>query len=357
MNFILKNLGWILLFLFFVFMLFVISTKQKKDVDNQILSGSISTQSGEENKADIEELEKLVEKIEKEEKIVSQETIIEKTIEKKSIFDIFKRKKRDQNYIEDRNALKDEKSSTWEIMIQKEENINTIKTQEKKTVDFITQEDTMNNGMDLVKNTGTSVALKKSHPSGSIYREDIISASKQFPWLYLVTAPGKEFQVWVHSLKLNNKWFNKKLWFIMKGDTIKQLGFENVKWCFEVEVLQSTIESSIWKKAYVCKKYLSDISVDQKIEENEISTNIENIDASYTINKQYFKANTPTSLKTKSLQDTDLRVAISDVLLQISSLDNNGCFSVRVVGSNIDAQYGKQGYICKNEVSSYSIVQ
>jgi hypothetical protein len=58
-----------------------------------------------------------------------------------------------------------------------------------------------------------------------------------YPGISLETSVGKEFQIGVHALKLNNKYFNETLGYMMKGDKVKQLQAENAKGCFEVEII------------------------------------------------------------------------------------------------------------------------
>ena len=75
-------------------------------------------------------------------------------------------------------------------------------------------------------------------------------------------AMSRSTKVWdthtisAHSLKLNNAYFTKNLWYLSYGDSVEQLSVENTRGCFQVKVITSMVSSSTGKIGYVCKKYL-----------------------------------------------------------------------------------------------------
>lgn len=363
MNFILRNLGWILLFLFFLFMLFIISTSQNKNPMQREASGSEMLQTGsledEEEDKNLDNFEKLVEKVQDEDtsKDISVDQKVDKNIDKeedkKSIFDIFKRKDTQATSTGSKlseDDIEDEQNSDMHKN-QNEDEENTSQN-DNKTIqtNFVTEEKTMNSGMNLEKNTGKSVALKKGSASGLVYRWSYNSTISQNT--NISTAPGKEFQIWVHSLKLNNKNFTQKLGVLIKGDVVKQLWVENSRGCFEIEVLESQKLENLQKKGYVCKKYLA-----EKEEPSTVVTQIQDTQDIKIEQKNYFRAKSPTTLLNRDRAYSNNGVSVSDVLLQISPIQSDNCFLIRIIGSNIESQHGKEGYICQNQVSTYQTNQ
>ena len=76
----------------------------------------------------------------------------------------------------------------------------------------------------------------------------------------LKTQVGKNFQIGVYSLKLNNADFNQTLAYMSKWDIVKQHTEENIYGCFLAEIITSRKNHyNIGKKGYVCKGYLRDV--------------------------------------------------------------------------------------------------
>jgi hypothetical protein len=79
------------------------------------------------------------------------------------------------------------------------------------------------------------------------YAPEILSSSAMYPGIDLETEIGKQFEIGVHSLKLNNMYFNDTLAYMMQGDSIKQLTTENSYGCFEVKITDSQLARNIGK--------------------------------------------------------------------------------------------------------------
>ncbi len=67
---------------------------------------------------------------------------------------------------------------------------------------------------------------------------------------------GKNHNVAVHSLKLNNAYFTQSDGYLLAGDTVKQLTETNSYGCFKAHVIASKIAQSNNKIGWVCNTYL-----------------------------------------------------------------------------------------------------
>lgn len=356
MNFISKNLWWILLFLFFLFMLFIISTNQKKE---QELSntGANMTQSGVANleiSEDNNELDSLIEKLsepsdEDEEKNdtsseenTSNTGVLDTTEGKKSsIFNFFRKESKDEGTDENDSdaSFVEEEKDAWKMM-------DVTKNKESRTSDVVSEDP--NAG--LVKNTGKTT----TKPIDNRFKH---IGAIEFPGTDLESFIGKKYAIWVYSLKLNNAYFNETLAYMMEWDIVEQITKENAYGCFKVKISDSVISNNNGKQGYVCKKYLMDVVVPQetieqgKSEKSSMETpvSIETPANYYTPNGQLYLQDERFSQKLTVMDDTE-------VLKQIGDKDINGCFKVRIVGSSEEhcTNVGLEGYVCEEDVSPYT---
>lgn len=176
---------------------------------------------------------------------------------------------------------------------------------------------------------------------------DYIPNKVDLPWINLKTNVWNEYIVWVRSLKINDKTFRKKSWYLYYGDILKQLTTANSRGCFKMEVLNSKNISNKWKVWYVCKKYLS-----QYIEEE--SNNNTNI---YTASTKVWNVY---SVITKNIDNkkTDKKLSVIKVwtvIEQVTTEDNNWCFNALVLISYWDNKdVWKVWYVCKKNLEKVS---
>ena len=294
-------------------MLFIISSNNKEPQDNN--SGSLleATQTG----ITQENLDSLIEKIDVEEEDTTSEEdtdISEDTTsdevsmedEKEWFFSKLFSKKETQTGSEDTTADK------WDVVVQKDDSGNLIKVSEQKEVSMATQNAVAN------------------------YAPEILIQEQEYPGINLETAIGKEFEVGVHSLKLNNKYFNETLGYMMQGDSLKQLSVENAYGCFQVEVLNAKNTENNGKTWYVCKKYLQDTQ-----NKNEV---VKTPAASYTQVGDII-----TVEKAVTFWD-DINLEPGDQIDQMTSSDENGCFLAHVYNSVVSHDVVPVGMICMKDI-------
>lgn len=380
MNFISRNLWWILLFLFFLFMLFIISTNQNKEINDE-LTLSWSTASGQVDTSEIlsqeqgqNELEKLVEKI-TEEEFISEEVDVDNGISedtsnssgailgpKKSIFDIFKRNNKDEESATGTGIINSQDENSDEEDVMDEEDI--VDSEETKVSEDAVEVSTEivspwvqvveNSGQGLTKTTGTSKALAATPLYFSPTSYTTTQTHTKLPGIHLDTEIGKKFQVGVQALKLNDKTFTHKLAYMSRGDVLKQLTWENRFGCFQIEILSASTPSNIGKKWYVCKKYLSDIQENTMIVE---SWNAADKEISTLQEKIYLKTlDSSVILMNQDSSETSVTLDMTDILLQISPIHEYGrMIEVKIVGSNTLEKNGVVGYVLSSQVETHRL--
>ncbi len=380
MNFVTKNLGWILLLLFFLFMLFIISSNENTPTKNSSWS-SIEVS---ETKEAQENLDSLVEMINEDETgswvLISDETMMKEddNKKKKSLFGfLFGKSSKEPQ----------EPSSSDEIEQTNEENISEILSDEvdtEKSESLLSkiftrkgqddsdepdeEESTQSGEIMVVKENKVSVdrdtliwaawssnvsntknVMKASGVKHSIayadirkYAPEVLGESSMYPWINLETKIGKSFEIGVHSLKLNNKYFNETLAYIMRGDTVKQLTEENKYGCFEVEITQSVLDANQGKKWYVCKKYLQDIPSSEDTSEEVLSDNDTNVNESIVITTKIWDL---IEVKKDGVVVGDAILSKGDLIDQMTS-GGSECFTGRVYQSNTAEIMGVVGLVC-----------
>lgn len=170
-------------------------------------------------------------------------------------------------------------------------------------------------------------------------------------WKKEIIGDGKNYYVWVYSLKLNNKYFNETLAYLRKWDKIEKVWTENSKWCFKVNVLSSYNNVNKWKKWYVCKKYLSETIVDsfnkavivKKVDNKKILADNNTVInwGNYKINVLSLKLNNIYFNKPIAFLDK------TDVLKQIWPENSKWCFEVRITITEKSHKLWRQWFVCK----------
>lgn len=259
MNFVTRNLGWILLALFFGFMLFIISSNDPQKLKSNTGSEVISTSTGEQN------LENLAEKLEAEEK--KEEKKEERMDEKEISQEAKLQMKGDKPSLFARLfGKKEEKVLSGSVVQEGGSGVIDAASKEKTAQVNIVREPIT---MEVVKNTGKQENLVKNTLSetqklmqDTAWNTHYSIPDADLPGNAIVPEVGKQYSVGVSSLKLNNKAFTQALAYLQKADTLEQIGAANTRGCFEVKVLSSYNAKNIGKTGYVCKKYLEESSLD-----------------------------------------------------------------------------------------------
>ena len=370
MNFILKNIWWIALFIFFAIMLLIISANQKDNlVTNKtlqdakqelILTGSQAIESGSgvltdlvkmlddsEKIPEIKAEEKVAEVVvnvedtmkDMKEDIVSNEATVKSDLDatdKKgaiaSFFDRFKRDSSDKEIKEDDKTMMENESQDD---MKKESDME----EEKPKADVVV----------VKKQVSAKKEYKKMQYKKGTFR-DIPTYNGQFsvnqkplPWINLKTAIGNTYKLGVPGLKLNNAHFNQSFGIMKKGDVVRQMTHENKYGCFKVEVLSGKIAG---KNGYVCKKWFMAHKAPVKhVVRNVVSTKIGDI---------HSVAATQLKLNNKAFNTALTVMNKGDKLEQIGNENTHGCFQVRILTSKVANDIGKVGYVCKKYLSGHS---
>jgi hypothetical protein len=146
-------------------------------------------------------------------------------------------------------------------------------------------------------------------------------------------------------LKLNNKSFNTTLGYMKKWVVVKQLTKENSYGCFQIRVVST---GSIW---YVCKKYLTNVSV--SIPKDTSETTIQEdtiIPVVFTAIGSYYKI----AMESPAFFDDSFErftLAKWDFLRQVSHWDSKtGCVGMKVIGTSTEEHDGKIIDICSADL-------
>lgn len=244
MNFITRNFGWVLLVLFFIFMFFLITIWNPDKASNEdTLSGAIETLSDtwEAIEDEVDELIAIVQ-----DEVISDEKGTESLDDKKAP--------------KDRDAEKDskeEKKSILEKIFWKDDEEKSLKEESDDVV-----EESISSQEADVSEADEQSSNQSLTAEQQYYISEYLTEPKtqKLPGVNLETKIGNTYAVAVHSLKLNNKYFNETLGYLMKGDTLRQITPENSYGCFAVEVLESSHATNSGKKGFVCKKWLEESS-------------------------------------------------------------------------------------------------
>lgn len=254
-------------------------------------------------------------------------------------------------------------------------------TDEKDQTTVSTVVETTDSG--LAKNNTKTQDIESQYGFRSVHSS--VSRSN-LPGLDLETAVGKEYAVGAHSLKLNNRFFNQALAYMMRGDIVRQIGEER-DGCFKIEIISSSNPKNIGKIGFVSKKYLTETDVSGG---NEVQTPSENTQTDTHndtpaiipqkpdgIVSQEAKITTPPT-RVVSV-DTPFQTAIGsyytvnfrgvcsvvgdtsegqrveldpgDILKQVSEVNTaNGCVSMLVVGAQKEESHQSTINICSEDI-------
>jgi len=361
--------------MFFVFMLFIISGSNKSQLSN---SGSLSLSWSE---SVAQGLDELVEKMEKQDLDDAQEVISgEAKVEEKKggFFSFLKRNKNEEKEPKDINSEKPEKNDkeaesedTSEEIAEVSDENTPQETKEKKWIisklfwkDDKKQDTIVSTGDDLivikedtnlVKETSSEISLSDKE-NIRLYAPEILAPEVKLPGVNLETQIGKSYSVWVHSLKLNNKYFNTTLWYLMRGDTITQTTVENSYGCFEVLVDNSVHASNNGKTWYVCKKWLTEKSGDESSVNNAPKVVVQTpVSEESSVNRDAIYIELPqlgiwtlTAL-TNDAGSLSNSISLSswDVIDQLDAEDESNCFTALVRETAIPASIWKVITVCQ----------
>lgn len=399
-----------MLFLFFLFMLFVISTNQKapSPVDT-VSSGSVVA----EDDLDTDELDNLVDKALEDDQdtqtgslstgsgsTASGATLTEE--EAKSWFSGLFGGSDDESSETESTQTGSVESGTGSVETPTE-NQETVKP-----------DDTWKDGDKGDKNKGdkgnkesvvvssNTAGLSKNtpyiKPVESQYKFKMVDSKptkkhRNLPGINLETKVGKNYEVGVHSLKLNNRYFNQTLAYMMEGDVVQQIS-EAKNGIFKVQILKSSIARNVGKQGFVSKKYLRDtnyqggqVEISTPSEDTAMTdtyttqpSNTSNNSNTSTVNNnsnttnnntttssqepvvtttqndtvEYFNPTSAMTLKDAAGNEVTL-MGQSDVLRKTGPENANGCFQVRIVGSNYCDNHGKVGYVCRGQLNTYTV--
>ena len=303
MKFIIRNLGWILLIIFFVFMLYLISN-QNNNLNNT--SDKINTWSV------------LETRINNSNKTISSEVKIDNNennfIDKiKDFFTFKKSNDKSENNLENNIELSknniENNIKSKEIEKKEEKNIGIVDKKLIKEVDDIVS----NNKWDSEKNNNIEDNIKK---------------------------------VAVKSIFLNNAYFTKKLYTAYKGDKLEQLTPTNKYWCFKVKVISSKVSTNNWKIAWTCEYYM------------EWKTNTlekyKKIASNYYSNLKTFKVNSLHKIKVSALKLNNSNftkklwiIYKNDLVKQLTPTNKYWCFKIKIISSKNYFNNWKIAWACK----------
>jgi len=390
MNFITKNLGWILLLLFFVFMLFIIwsNDTQRLNTSWSWVSNSGSTSSWETDK-NLDELMRLInddetQEEEEEESIEYKENNIDTNNWEELQKEVTQIQDVDDIDVDDIVEDEEEKTGFFARLFGRDNQEEVLEetTSQSGSISWkandnpITQNVTEESMSEGDSESDTAQSEYNASENKINYNANIIKSSSQntakkyvdeniaLPGSNLETTVGKEYQIWVQMLKLNDKTFTKKIGLMEQGDIVTQLTPENEFGCFKVRV--ATDE----KIGYVCKKYLA--SIDTVTNESDTTITVDS-DKSVTVSSSPVISQKEIVSTISTLPGVYYKIAIDntsffdvilerftldvwDILRQISSVDKDtGCVDMKVVGTSTWEHDGKIVAICSPDmVSSYN---
>lgn len=276
MNFILRNIWWVLLFCFFIVMLLIISMNNPNNNDT-------ITEDTSNNDVQLDDY-------------AQEDDIINwliKRLEDEIIWDI------DDVNIEDDNQVSTHIDDRWWNYIDAQDDTSDIST----TVRW----DNWTSMHQKISNTYISTDVYKKNDNDIIasYRDKIY------------------YEVFTYSLRLNNIFFDTTLGYLMKWDVVKRKWDIYTSWCFEVEVMiSSTAQGKTW---YVCKRFVTPVSED--VIYSDISW-------SYTQNNissfPYTEIGDVITLTNFQLDIGNKAIFDWDQIDQMTEIDSDGCFIWRI---------------------------
>lgn len=365
MNFILKNIWWIALFIFFAIMLLIISANQKDNlVTNKalqdakqelILTWSEVSESG---SGVLTDLVKMLDDSEKTPEIKEEVKKVEVKAETKKESKDMKEELVSAEASIDGEMKEDKKNVIASFFDRFKKDESDVKEEDNLSMTGSENKDNIDKDSDMTQDKPKAdvVVVKKQAPAKKTYKkmtykngtfQDIPTYNGQFsvnqkplPWINLKTAIGNTYALAVSGLKLNNAHFNKSLGVMKKGDVVKQMTHENKYGCFSVEVVSGEIAGKHW---YVCKKWFKAHKAPMKhVPRNVVTTKIGDI---HSVAAQQLKLNN------KAFNTALTVMNRGDKLEQIGNENAYGCFQVRMLTGSANDVW-RVGYVCKKYLSS-----
>jgi hypothetical protein len=353
MNFILKNLWWVFLFLFFLFMLFIIaSNNPEKTSNNDTSTGSIWTQDIQWDSVDLL-IERLEEEAQAQEDLWERESTLQDediSVQDSDVWDtnaleeeVEEKKWFFSRLFSSKNQDTDSQETEWDENVRDESDIDvevwdwdseTMQDQSEATqvapVTTVTTEE--------YRWATQSTHLSKTEiQTRDIYAHIPVHTPTSHPDIEAHWDIWDSYRVNTYSLKLNNRYFSETLWYLMGGDILVQKSSINPYGCFEAEVTESkTALARVW---YVCLRHLEllDSSYWVVIQEEELDVRAsEEVSLSIYPQTQVWDSITVTAHQ----YDIDFWALFSwDTLEQLSEINAAGCFiwavkSVQFAGYN-----------------------
>jgi len=331
MNFVIKNLGWILLLLFFVFMLFIISSSDPSN--SKILTGSLAS-SGQENIVD-SELEELVEKINESEEIVSDESRIKnEAVEKQGLksrfMSLFQRK--------------GEVSTTGKIDTSIEEPKDEESGEESGKKDDISKKI---DDESMKENKNKEEELENDTEK----KEGIIS------------------RIFSKKDSVDNDWEeNEKDWKVSK-DEEEKMEEENPQELENMEKSNGSSEDHIvvattgvkTNRSNHIAKGTSNMNSEahsraRKYAPEVLWANIHlpGVDLETAIGKSFQVGVHSLRINNSNFSQKLGYLMMGDTITQLTSENSYGCFMMRVDDSRVASSVGKEGYVCKKYLTETS---
>lgn len=281
MNFIIRNIWWILLFGFFFFMLFIISVNAPQNTQDKSFSWSTWT-----------------------------------------IVDVWEN-------------IENEKLSYWNEKINNTKKLPTSTNNKNDIQNTSMEVSWVNNTQKISKilestslQKDTSIILNNIDYNTSEYsinneKKDITHNTPIEGW-----SIWKKYVVKVHALKLNNVDFTQTIWYLKKWDTVIQIWDKNTLSCFRVYMQWEP--NKTW---YVCEKYLEHVTQNIWWEELQIK-NYWNNQQVIPLNN-IFKQTKIWDIIILSNFQVDLQdntaLFQGDIIDQLTTLDAFWCFKGRIM--------------------------
>ena len=359
MKFIIRNLGWILLIIFFVFMLYLISSQ------NNIKTNDLET-----NTWTVINLVNTDSVIEEEIKIVSNETSM-KIISWEAITDsntgTFIQSVRDFFTLETKKTVESNNETNNLVSniniedIDLEDEIKEIEEVELKIekIDDVKLENSeIEDTTEKVSNTWSFIQDIKDFFSFDsddkdtlnetntwVVDEDLIKKVDSIVDWEKININKKNIQkVAVKSVFLNDAYFTKRLYTAYKGDKLEQLTNTNKYGCFKVKVISSKDVRNNWKIAWTCEYYMEwkTTSLEKyKTVAKDYYKNIKQINKTYKVWVKSLKLNNSTFNKKLGI------VYYGDKVKQLTPTNKYGCFKIQVISSKNKNNNSKIAWACK----------
>lgn len=349
-------------------MLFIISSSNNGG--NDVLEGNSNTWIISSETATWNNLDELINMLDWEDDIMSEEVETVDSQEKKWFFSFFKRwddswdnvkgsektssgeisddenkqDVKDLNIVtenNDSNENEEDSEGIFSKLFGSEDNID--KNSENKEDSFVVSSNTqniLNESGNLVKDTGNEESVNIDYSYAPEVKNNY---EMNLPGYNLETAIGNRYELAVKSLKLNNKYFNETLWYLSNWDIVTQISAENSYGCFEV-----TVEKNA-KQGYVCKKWF--IKADDT--QNTPLNNEENISETVT---EKVEVTSPTYIWDQIIMNDafividNLPLERGDIVDQLTDTDMYGCFTALVRQSYIIPTQGQTIQVCHTDI-------